>query len=136
MNVEWDGEAPIDGDRDIVAARKLARDIAKKAGFGMTDVTRIVTAASELARNVVLHAESGVLRCRLLDDVGRVGMEFNLADRGPGIPDLEQAMQPGFSTSRGLGLGLPGTKRLMDEMEVSTEVGVGTTIVARKWRRR
>ena len=130
------GEVVIDNESDIIIVRKTVRDAAVKLNFSLTDVTRIVTAASELARNVFLYAGSGVMKWRALEASNTVGIELTFEDHGPGIADFEQVMQDGYSTSRGLGLGLPGSKRLMDEMEITTRVGKGTTVVIKKWQRR
>ena len=130
----------IRGEDDIVFARQRARELARSLGFGAVDQSRIATAVSELTRNVVRYATNGEgeARIRLLaadeDRVAR-GIEVVVADEGPGIPDLEVALREGFTSGLGLGMGLPGTRRLMDEMEVSSAVGSGTTIVIRKWRR-
>lgn len=120
---------------DIVRARQVVRAAAEQIGFELTDVTRIITAASEMARNIVHYAGSGVMRWRMLDLNGRLGIELTFEDAGPGIPDIERAMEDGFSTSGGLGKGLPGAKRLMDEMVIQSTVGRGTTVTLRKWRR-
>ena len=104
-----------------------------RVGFRTTDVIRIVTATSELARNITLYAGSGVMRWNCMAPPEGPGIELVFADEGPGIADVEQAMQPGYTSHRGLGLGLPGAKRLMDEMELHSEPGAGTTIVLRKW---
>lgn len=130
---EPSGEVRITSEGDIVAARKAIRDAATVLGFGLIDVTRIVTAASELTRNIYLYAGSGVVRWRALAKAGVVGLELSFQDQGPGIANLEQAMEPGFTTGRGMGLGLPGAKRLMDEMTVESVVGKGTLIEIRKW---
>ena len=135
MSAEPQGAMPIRSESDIVTTRRTVREVAQGLGFGLTDVTRIVTATSELARNVVLYAGSGVIRWRELGISGKVGVELTLEDNGPGITNIEQAMQEGYTTSGGLGLGLPGTKRLMDEFEIASEVGKGTRITVRKWRR-
>jgi len=135
MSAEPQGAMPIRSESDIVTTRRTVREVAQGLGFGLTDVTRIVTATSELARNVVLYAGSGVIRWRQLGISGKVGVELTLEDNGPGITNIEQAMQEGYTTSGGLGLGLPGTKRLMDEFEIASEVGKGTRITVRKWRR-
>lgn len=127
-------EENITSESDIIKTRKLVRDLAAILGFGLTDVTRIVTAASEITRNVFLYAGSGTIRLRTLQLPDKIGLELSVEDHGPGIADLDQAMQEGHSTSGGLGLGLPGAKRLMDEMEVITEVGKGTTVTMKKWR--
>jgi serine/threonine-protein kinase RsbT len=126
---------PIASEGDIVSARKIVRDAAMGLGFGVTDVTRIVTASSELTRNIFRYARAGEMRWRSIASNDRIGMELVFIDTGPGIPDLDEAMRPGFSTSGGLGLGLPGAKRLMDEMEVETRVGAGTRVTVRKWLR-
>jgi serine/threonine-protein kinase RsbT len=129
------GQVRIDSEGDIVTARKVVRDAAVAIGFGVTDVTRIVTAASELTRNVFRYAGSGVLYWQKLNASNRVGIELTFEDHGPGIPDIEQAMEIGYTTGGGLGLGLPGAKRLMDEMKVESEVGKGTRVTVKKWRK-
>jgi serine/threonine-protein kinase RsbT len=128
------GELTIKTESDIVAARRTVRDAATQAGFTPTDVTRIVTAASELARNVFKYAGEGVMRWRGVDSDDNPGLELQFVDQGPGIADINLAMQEGYSTSKGLGLGLPGVKRLMDEMEIQSAVGKGTTVILKKWR--
>ena len=125
-------QLPILTERDIALSRQGIREAAVECGFGLTDVTRIVTAASELSRNIFLYAETGLVTWRLLSG-SRVGIEITFTDEGPGIDDLDKAMQPGYTSGRGMGMGLPGAKRLMDEMEVHSTPGVGTTIVVRKW---
>ncbi|NJL05147.1 MAG: anti-sigma regulatory factor [Chloroflexaceae bacterium] len=126
--------AVIRSDLDIVIARTLARDTAKSIGFGAIDQARIATAVSELARNIFLYAGTGSVTVREIEKLGRRGIEIVCEDQGPGIADLSLAMQDGYTTSRGMGMGLPGAKRLMDEFTINTEVGVGTMIVCRKWR--
>ena len=133
MNEPQQGEFRIQSENDIVMARKIVRDAANALGFGLTDVTRIVTAASELTRNIYHYAKSGVMRWRSLNQADRVGLELTFEDNGPGIPDIGKAMEVGFSTGKGLGMGLPGSKRLMDEMTIESTVGKGTTVVVRKW---
>jgi len=124
---------PIRTDLDIVTARVAGRELAKEMGFGVIDQARIATAISELARNVVLYTEGGEVVIRVVEDRGRRGIEVVCRDEGPGIEDIEVVMRDGYSTSRGLGMGLPGTKRLMDEFEIESKVGVGTTVRVRKW---
>jgi serine/threonine-protein kinase RsbT len=131
----YEGEVTIASEVDIVSARKAVREAAVELGFGVTDVTRIVTAASELARNTFLYAGSGLMRWRRLSSAGKSAIELVFEDSGPGISDIASAMQEGYTSSGGLGMGLPGTKRLMDEMEISSEPGKGTTVTVRKWRR-
>ena len=118
---------------DIVSIRKEVRETATSIGFGLTDITRIVTAASELARNVFHYAGSGFMEINILASNGAKGIELSFVDAGPGIPDINQAMQMGYTTKDGLGLGLPGAKRLMNEMEIHSEVSKGTTVKVKKW---
>lgn len=136
MSASMHGQVSIRGESDIVTARMAVRDLATSLQFCITDVTRIVTAASELARNVFLYAGSGTMSWSRLDKKGAVGIELKFEDNGPGIPNVEQAMRRGYSTSRGLGLGLPGAQRLMDDMEVHSVVDKGTTVTVRKWLRK
>ncbi|BAQ08941.1 serine/threonine-protein kinase [Bacillus sp. OxB-1] len=120
---------------DIVAARQLGRKEAKQIGFGTVDQARITTAISELARNIYLYAGKGRIEIEIAAAGGSVGMLIIASDEGPGIPDVRKVMEDGFSTSGGLGAGMPGVKRLMDEFKVETEPGVGTVITATKWLR-
>lgn len=129
------GELEIKTEGDIVAARRVVREAAAETGFGATDVTRIVTAASELARNVFKYGGGGVMRWRRIQADSRLGLELEFADQGPGIPDIALAMQEGYTTGGGLGMGLPGAKRLMDEMEIQSAPGQGATVTLKKWRR-
>jgi serine/threonine-protein kinase RsbT len=124
---------PIDSDTDIVAARENGRKLAEWCGLPAADRAIVCTSISELARNILRYATSGEIVLRLVDDRGKRGVEVLAADAGPGIPDVALAMQDGFSTSGSLGLGLPGVRRIMDEFEISSEFGRGTTVTARKW---
>ena len=126
----------IDSDTDIVIARQKGRALAAELGFSTTDVVRIATAISELARNVLSYAASGEIRLEALNGRNRSGIAIIASDRGPGIADIERAMQDAYSTSGGLGLGLPGVRRLMDECTIDSAVGEGTTVSATKWCRR
>jgi serine/threonine-protein kinase RsbT len=126
--------AVIRSDLDIVIARTLARDTAKALGFGAIDQARIATAVSELARNIFLYAGTGSVTVREVAKSGRKGIEIVCEDQGPGISDMDMAMQDGYTSSRGMGMGLPGAKRLMDEFDVHSQQGIGTTITCRKWR--
>ena len=123
---------PISNDGDIVAARQAAREMASRLGFGRTDLTLIATAVSEVTRNIVRFAGSGQVVVELLDQPRR-GVQVVARDTGPGIADVEEALQDGYSTYHGLGLGLPGARRLMDEFAVVSEVGRGTTVTMTKW---
>lgn len=133
MTGELEGEVSIRSEGDIVAARRTVREAVVGIGFGLTDVTRVVTAASELARNAYKYGGGGVMRWRRLEGNGRRGIELEFIDQGPGIPDVQLAMQQGYSTGKGLGLGLPAAQRLMDELEIRTTPGAGTTVTSRKW---
>jgi RNA polymerase sigma factor (sigma-70 family) len=125
---------PVAVDADVVTARQKGREVAARAGFGSTDLTVVATAISEVARNIVKFAVRGEVLVRVLDEGGRRGVRIVARDVGPGIPDLGAALRDGVSTYRGLGLGLPGARRLMDEFDVATEVGKGTTVTMTKWR--
>jgi serine/threonine-protein kinase RsbT len=129
------GIVPIEVEADIAVARRVVRDIAGKIGFGVTETTRIITAASELGRNVFKYAGKGEMHWQTLQKGTASGVELRFEDHGPGIADLEAAMREGHTTGGGLGMGLPGAKHLMDEMDVRTIPGEGTTVVVRKWRR-
>lgn len=128
------GEVTIKTEGDIVAARRAVRELATSVGFGQTDVTRIVTAASELARNVFKYGGGGMMTWRQVEAPGRVGVELSFIDHGPGIADVSLAMQEGYSTGKGLGLGLPAAKRLMDELDIRSVISEGTTVTLKKWR--
>lgn len=126
---------PIHSDGDIVAARQQGRALAEQLGFSGSELTIIATAISEMARNIVEYAGAGDIVLSPIYQGNRQGIIITARDEGPGIPDLELALQDGYSTSGGLGLGLPGVKRLMDELEVMSEIGRGTIVVMKKWKR-
>jgi anti-sigma regulatory factor (Ser/Thr protein kinase) len=121
-------------DADVVVARQKAREVAVRAGFSGTDLTLIATAVSEIARNIVKFARRGEFTFAGVTEPGRTGLLMTARDSGPGIPDVPQALRDGYSTYRGLGLGLPGARRLMDEFDITSEVGKGTTVTMTKWR--
>ncbi|HET9783396.1 MAG TPA: ATP-binding protein [Terriglobales bacterium] len=125
----------IRSDRDILLARQRGRDLGRSVGFVATDLTLIATAISELARNIVLYAREGVVELRLVTEDSHRGLVIVARDHGPGIADINRAMQDGYSTSGGLGLGLPGVKRLMDGFEIQSRTGRGTTVQIAKWIR-
>lgn len=136
MKVQDQGEVKIETEADIVVARRAVRDLASKIGFGITETARIVTAVSELGRNVQKYAGCGVMQWHALKNGNNDGLELRFEDKGPGIADVSKAMREGYSTDGGLGMGLPGAKRLMDQMDVQSTVGKGTVITVRKWRGR
>ena len=124
----------ISHEADILAARRAARALAVSAGFSDLELTLIATAISEIARNMLQYAKGGEMEFEVLRDRARAGLSVTARDRGPGIPDVARAMEDGFTTGNGLGLGLPGARRLMDEFSLESKVGAGTTIVMKKWR--
>jgi anti-sigma regulatory factor (Ser/Thr protein kinase) len=121
-------------DTDLIPARAEGRALAQRLGFTRTDATLIATAISEIARNIVVHVGKGEIVLRALDDGRRCGLLVVATDEGPGIRDVEAAVQQGYADSASLGLGLPGARRLMDEFAVVSEAGRGTTVTMTKWR--
>jgi serine/threonine-protein kinase RsbT len=126
---------PIANEADIVTARQKGRQLAVAGGFSSTEQTLIATAISEVARNIVEYAECGQILLSVLERNGRRGLMVVAEDHGPGIKDPVLAMRDGYSTGKSLGMGLPGAKRLMDEFDLDTAVGRGTTITMKKWAR-
>lgn len=129
------GESTIDiiTEWDIVAARQIGRNVAKEIGFGTVDQARITTAISELARNIYLYARAGEIVIERLQDAEKTGISITATDKGPGIDDVRKVMEDGYSTSGGLGAGLPGVRRLMDHIEIQSSMGKGTTVKVEKW---
>jgi len=126
---------PIEREADIVSARQRGRALAAASGFRTTDQTLIATAISEVARNIVLYARKGEIVLTTLELRGRHGIMVIARDEGPGIPDVALAMRDGYSTANSLGMGLPGAKRLMDEFDLISVPGDGTTVTMKKWVR-
>ena len=127
---------PIEAEADIVAVRRHAKQLAQEHGFDAFAAAAVTTAASELARNVWTHGHGGVATIETLSADGRSGVRMEFRDEGPGIADVDRALAGGFSTARSLGLGLSGSRRLVDEFDIQTEVGHGTTVTVVKWARR
>jgi serine/threonine-protein kinase RsbT len=125
---------PIRSESDLVTARLRGRELASALHFSSSELTLIATAISEVTRNILTYAGCGELSLRLIQQAQKMGVLIVARDRGPGIADLSAAMQDGYSTSGSLGLGLPGSKRLMDEFAVASEVGQGTTVTMTKWK--
>lgn len=123
----------IGSSADIVAARQQGRALASRVGFSTSNLTVIATAISEIARNIVEYAKEGEIALSLVTDGHKKGIEVVATDRGPGIPDVPTVMRDGYSTGRGMGIGLPGARRLMDEFDIASEVGKGTIVRMRKW---
>jgi serine/threonine-protein kinase RsbT len=129
-----EGQAiPIVRDTDVLTARLAARDLASRVGFTGTDLVLIASAVSEVARNIVAYAGPGEVVLSVVQNRSRLGLQVIARDQGPGIADLSRALEKGFSTSRSLGLGLPGSKRFMDEFRLESTLGIGTTVTMRKW---
>ncbi len=124
---------PIRSDVDVVEARAASREVANRVGFSGIDQVLIATAVSEIARNIIEYARAGEVLISAIDGGRRKGVEIIFLDEGPGIADITQALEAGFTTSRGLGMGLPGARRLMDEFDIASRVGRGTTVKMRKW---
>lgn len=133
--MEYRSSVDIYTEWDIVAARQLGRNEAKRIGFGTVDQARITTAISELARNIYLYAGKGRIEIASVYKNQNEGISIIASDEGPGIADIRKVMDDGFTTSGGLGAGMPGVKRLMDEFTITTKEGVGTTVTAIKWIR-
>ena len=126
---------PIASDVDVVTARQQGRSLAANAGFSSGDQTVIAAAISEVARNILNYARRGEVLLSVVTNGDRQGVIVVARDQGPGIPDVQRALEDGYSTSGGLGLGLPGARRLMDDFDVTSSVGKGTTVTMKKWRR-
>jgi serine/threonine-protein kinase RsbT len=126
---------PIANDVDVVTARQKGREVAALVGFTGTDLTLIATAISELARNIIVYAIKGEIAFDTAERQGHRGIVVTVRDNGPGIANISLAMQDGYSTGQSLGMGLPGTKRLMDEFHIESEIGKGTTVIIKKWKR-
>lgn len=120
---------------DVVAARSEARAFALEAGFSLCDSTLITTAISEITRNVLEYAQQGEVTISMLRNGTKSGVKIVVDDRGPGIANISQVMKDGYSSRHGMGIGLPGTKRLMDEFEIRSKLGIGTTVTMKKWNR-
>ncbi len=125
---------PVHSDADVVRVRQLVREWATHAGFGLVDQTKIVTAASELARNMILYGRGGTVCLQSLNSDVRRGLRVVFEDHGPGIANIDMAMQDGYTTGNGLGLGLGGAKRLVNEFQIDSRVGEGTRIIITRWK--
>ena len=125
----------IASDADVVRVRQVVRAAASRAGLSLVDQTKLITAASELARNTLVHGHGGEAAIELVDGERRRGVEVWFEDHGPGIPDLDLALQDGWTSGTGLGLGLSGSRRLVDSFEIKTEIDRGTTVRIVKWGR-
>ena len=121
-------------EQDVVLLRNRVKEVAVKIKMGLLNQTKLITGASELVRNMLKYAKGGKVRIEVLSNGRESGIRLIFEDSGPGIPDIPQAMQDGFTTGRSMGLGLPGTRRLMNEFDIRSEVGKGTTVTVIKWK--
>jgi serine/threonine-protein kinase RsbT len=124
---------PVVSEGDVVTVRRRVREVASQLGFSLVDQTKVVTAASELARNTLIHGRGGEMQLNQLNGP-RLGLRLTFEDKGPGIPDISLALRDGFTTGSGLGLGLGGAKRLVNEFEIVSRVGEGTKITVTRWK--
>ncbi|NBB12986.1 anti-sigma regulatory factor [Pseudomonas sp. SLFW] len=133
MSVRSSGTQGIQIEQDVVLARQLARKLAQECGMRLIDLTKLVTAVSELARNTMVYGGGGDMDWEIVEDGARTGLRLTFRDEGPGIPDLKLAMTDGWTSGGGLGLGLTGAKRLVDDFELDTAPGAGTRVMICKW---
>jgi serine/threonine-protein kinase RsbT len=125
---------PLRTSADVVLARQRVRQIASQLQFSLVDQTKLVTAASELARNTLEHGGGGAMHAEVLENQARTGLRLVFEDSGPGIPDVQAALKDGFTTGSGMGLGLGGSKRLVSEFSIESQIGKGTRVVALRWK--
>ena len=134
MNVKQSDTVPLKVEQDVVTARQFVRKLTQQCAFSLIDQTKFVTAASELGRNAVKYGGGGEMRWQILEDGIKTGVRLSFVDQGPGITNLEQALTDGFTTGGGLGMGLSGAKRLVNDFSIDTEVGKGTTVTITRWK--
>jgi serine/threonine-protein kinase RsbT len=134
MITSSDGELPLRNEHDIVLSRQAVRKMAQELGFSLVDQTKMVTAASELARNAVIYGGGGALKWTIVSQGAKRGLRLSFEDEGPGIADMSLAMTDGWSSGSGLGLGLTGTRRLVNEFEIQSAPGKGTRVVITRWK--
>jgi serine/threonine-protein kinase RsbT len=134
MIVEKRIEVPLGREENVISVRREVRSLALKVGFSLVDQTKIVTAASELARNTIVYGGGGQATLETVQDGARLGLRLTFTDSGPGIADVEEAMQDGFTTGKGLGLGLGGAKRLSNEFSIDSRPGAGTRVTITRWK--
>lgn len=128
------GSAPIRDERDIVQARAMVRTLTNQLKFSLVEQTKMITAASELARNTMVYGGGGEMRWEIVDEGSRRGLRLHFEDRGPGIADIDQALVDGWTTGNGLGMGLSGSKRLVNDFSIRTQVGEGTCVSITRWK--
>lgn len=128
------GSLPLRSEQDIVTSRQAVRKLTQELKFSIVDQTKMITAASELSRNTVVYGGGGEMRWELLEDGARRGLRVHFEDKGPGIPDLKQALTDGWTSGKGMGMGLSGSKRLVNEFEIRTAAGEGTCVSITRWK--
>ncbi|BBH45801.1 anti-sigma regulatory factor [Pseudomonas sp. KU43P] len=133
MTIRQSGSQPVRIEQDVVLARQLARKVASDCGMRLVDLTKLVTAVSELARNTVVYGGGGDMDWEVIEEAGRVGLRLVFRDEGPGIADVRLALTDGWTSGGGLGLGLTGARRLVDEFELDTAPGQGTRVTITRW---
>jgi serine/threonine-protein kinase RsbT len=134
MTVLKTGEQPVVSEQDVVLARQAVRKLAQEITFSLVDQTKMVTAASELARNTLIYGGGGRMGWEILQDGGKTGLRLTFRDEGPGIPDLKLALTDGWTSGSGMGMGLSGTKRLVNEFEIDSAPGKGTRVTIARWK--
>jgi serine/threonine-protein kinase RsbT len=134
MTVVSTESLPLRNEQDIVRARQTVRKLSQSLGFGLVDQTKIVTATSELARNAVVYGLGGTMSCEIVRDGARTGLRLHFVDEGPGIPDVAQAMVDGWTSGAGMGLGLSGAKRLVNDFAIESAPGKGTRVTIARWK--
>ncbi|MEJ5992653.1 anti-sigma regulatory factor [Ramlibacter sp. PS3R-8] len=133
-SVATTGSVPLRSEEDIVSSRQKVRMLSQQLKFSLVDQTKMITAASELSRNTLIHGHGGAMRWELLDDGLRRGLRLHFEDEGPGIPDVKLALTDGWTSKSGMGLGLPGSKRLVHEFELESTPGAGTRVSITRWK--
>ena len=134
MTITRTDELPLRTEQEVVLARQGVRRLAQELGFGIVDQTKIVTAASELGRNTLIYGKGGVMRWEVVANGNRRGLRLHFIDRGPGIPDVQLAMTDGWTSGTGMGLGLSGAKRLVNDFEIETGPDTGTRVTITRWK--
>ena len=134
MSTDTEGSVPLRGEADIVASRQMVRKLTTQLKFSLVDQTKMITAASELSRNTVVYGGGGDMEWAILTDGIKQGLRLRFRDEGPGIPDLGLALKDGWTSGKGMGLGLSGSKRLVHEFDLESTVGVGTCVSVTRWK--
>jgi serine/threonine-protein kinase RsbT len=134
MQISSRGELPLSNEHDIVLGRQAVRRMTQQLVFSLVDQTKMVTAASELARNALIYGGGGILKWEILSDGTKRGLRLRFEDQGPGIANLDLALTDGWSSGKGLGLGLTGSRRLVNEFEIESTVGKGTRVIITRWK--